>query len=125
MTPAAIPLLPSIAELSLTCDAWIVDIWGVIHNGARAFDAAGEACRKFRAGGGIVVLLSNAPRPFSAVVGQMTALGVDPAAYDGGVTSGDATRALIEGWAGRPLQHIGPERDKGLFEGLDVRMADA
>jgi ribonucleotide monophosphatase NagD (HAD superfamily) len=72
MTPAAIPLLPSIAELSPTCDAWIVDIWGVMHNGARAFDAAGQACRNFRAGGGIVVLLSNAPRPFSAVVGQMT-----------------------------------------------------
>jgi HAD superfamily hydrolase (TIGR01459 family) len=125
MTSAAIPLLPSIAELSPTCDAWIVDIWGVIHNGARAFDAAGEACRKFRSGGGIVVLLSNAPRPFSAVVGQMTALGVDPAAYDGGVTSGDATRGLIEAWAGKPLLHIGPERDQGLFEGLGVTLATA
>ena len=49
MTPAAIPLLPSIAGLSPTCDAWIVDIWGVMHNGARAFDTAGVACRKFRA----------------------------------------------------------------------------
>ncbi|TMJ72706.1 MAG: TIGR01459 family HAD-type hydrolase [Alphaproteobacteria bacterium] len=125
MTPAAIPLLPSIAGLSPMCDAWIVDIWGVMHNGARAFDAAGEACRNFRAGGGIVVLLSNAPRPFSAVVGQMTVLGVDPAAYDGGVTSGDATRGLIEAWAGKPLLHIGPERDQGLFDGLGVKLATA
>jgi HAD superfamily hydrolase (TIGR01459 family) len=125
MTPAAIPLLSSIAELSATCDAWIVDIWGVMHDGARAFDAAGEACRAFRAGGGIVVLLSNAPRPFGAVMGHMTSLGVDPAAYDGGVTSGDATRGLIEAWADRPFLHIGPERDKGLFAGLDVRLAPA
>jgi HAD superfamily hydrolase (TIGR01459 family) len=125
MMPAAIPLLPSIAELSTTCDAWIVDVWGVMHNGARAFDAAGEACRAFRARGGIVVLLSNAPRPFSAVVGQMTALGVDPAAYDGGVTSGDATRGLIEGWGSRPLLHIGPERDRGLFAGLDAKIVTA
>ena len=125
MTPAAIPILSSIAELASTCDTWIVDIWGVMHNGARAFDAAGEACRRFRAGGGIVVLLSNAPRPFSAVVGHMTALGVDPAAYDGGVTSGDATRGLIEAWAGRSFLHIGPERDKGLFAGLDVTLAPA
>src|SRR6185436_1380003 len=107
MTPAAIPLLTSIAALAPTCDAWIVDIWGVMHNGARAFAPAVEACRVFRAGGGIVVLLSNAPRPFSAVVAQMNALGIDPAAYDGGVTSGDATRGLIEAWAGRPLLHIG------------------
>ena len=113
MTRAAIPILTSIAELAPSCDAWIVDIWGVMHNGRRAFEAAGEACRRFRAAGGLVVLLSNAPRPFTAVIGHMTSLGVDPAAYDTGVTSGDATRALIEAWAGRRLLHIGPERDLG------------
>ena len=122
---ARIPILSSIAGLAPSCDAWIVDIWGVMHNGARAFAAAGAACRTFRTGGGIVVLLSNAPRPFSAVVGHMTSLGVDPGCYDAGVTSGDATRGMIEAWAGRRLLHIGPERDLGLFTGLDVRMAAA
>jgi HAD superfamily hydrolase (TIGR01459 family) len=125
MTRAAIPILRSVAELGSTCDAWIVDIWGVMHNGARAFAAAGEACAKFRAAGGTVVLLSNAPRPFAAVVGQMVRLGVDPAAYDSGVTSGDATRGLVEAWAGRSILHIGPERDLGLFEGLDVKLTPA
>ena len=122
---AAIPILASIADLAPTSDAWIVDVWGVMHNGARAFAAAGEACRRFRAGGGIVMLLSNAPRPFSAVVAQMAGFGVDPASYDGGVTSGDATRGMIESWAGRPLLHIGPARDLGLFAGLDVRLGTA
>jgi len=123
MTPAAVPILSSIAELSPSCDAWIVDIWGVIHNGVRAFTAAGEACRRFRRGGGIVVLLSNAPRPFCAVVRQLNQLGVDPESYDGGLTSGDVTRGLLEAWSGRPLLHIGPERDKGLFDGLASRLA--
>jgi HAD superfamily hydrolase (TIGR01459 family) len=122
MTSAAIPILSSIAELSSTCDAWIVDIWGVMHNGARAFAAAGEACHRFRRGGGIVILLSNAPRPFRAVMQQMSALGVDPEAYDGGVTSGDVTSGLLEAWSDRPLLHIGPERDRGLFEGLAPRL---
>ncbi len=84
MTSPAIPILSSIADLAAGSDAWIVDIWGVMHNGARAFEAAGEACRRFRDRGGIVVLLSNAPRPFSAVIGQMSGLGVDPDAYDDG-----------------------------------------
>ena len=122
MTPAAIPILSSISELSCACDAWIVDIWGVMHNGARAYAAAGEACRRFRRGGGIVVLLSNAPRPFRAVVHQLAAVGVDPESYDGGLTSGDVTRGLLEAWSGRLLLHIGPERDKGLFEGLTARL---
>lgn len=125
MTDAALPILASIAGLSETCDAWIVDIWGVMHNGARAFAGAGAACREFRARGGIVVLLSNAPRPFSAVVGHMAGLGVDPATYDSGVTSGDATRGMIETWSGKALLHIGPERDKGLFTGLGVQLAAA
>ena len=117
------PILSSIAPLAEASEAWIVDIWGVMHNGARAHAAAGDACRRFRAKGGIVVLLSNAPRPFAAVVPHMTSLGVDPDAYDTGVTSGDATREMIADWQGRPLLHIGPERDRGLFEGYDVRFS--
>jgi len=123
MKPAAIPILSSITELPSTCEAWIVDVWGVMHNGARAYAAASEACRRFRRGGGIVVLLSNAPRPFRAVEHQLAALGVDPQSYDGGLTSGDVTRGLLEAWSGRSLLHIGPERDKGLFEGLTARLS--
>ena len=119
----ASPILSSIAPLAETSEAWIVDIWGVMHNGARAHRAAGEACKHFRSRGGIVVLLSNAPRPFSAVIPHMTSLGVDPDAYDTGVTSGDATREMIADWQGRPLLHIGPERDRGLFEGYDIQFA--
>jgi HAD superfamily hydrolase (TIGR01459 family) len=123
MKPAAIPILSSITELPSTCEAWIVDVWGVMHNGARAYAAASEACRRFRRGGGIVVLLSNAPRPFRAVEHQLAALGVDPQSYDGGLTSGDVTRGLLEAWSDRSLLHIGPERDKGLFEGLTARLS--
>ena len=121
--PAPIPILPSVAALAATADAWIVDIWGVMHNGARAHAAAVEACSEFRRRGGSVILLSNAPRPFAAVVPHMTALGVPPEAYDAGVTSGDATRDMIAAWQGRRLLHIGPERDKGLFDGLDILLS--
>jgi HAD superfamily hydrolase (TIGR01459 family) len=122
---APIPILNSVAALAATSDAWIVDIWGVMHNGARAYPAAGTACREFRARGGTVVLLSNAPRPFTNVIPHMTSLGVDPGAYDSGVTSGDAARDMISEWQGRRLFHIGPERDKPLFEGYDVELSGA
>ena len=121
--PATIPILSSIAALAASSEAWIVDIWGVMHNGARAHPAAVHACLEFRAAGGAVVLLSNAPRPFAAVVPHMTALGVPPEAYDGGVTSGDAARDMIAAWQGRPLLHIGPARDRGLLAGFDIHLA--
>jgi HAD superfamily hydrolase (TIGR01459 family) len=125
MNHAAIPILSSIAAVASDCEAWIVDIWGVMHNGARAHEAACEACIRFRAGGGVVALLSNAPRPFADVVPQLERLGVPRDAYDLGITSGDVTRGMLEAWRGRALLHIGPERDKGLLEGLDARLVAA
>jgi|SRR5262245_7306583 len=125
MSGPEIPILTSIGGLAGSSEAWIVDIWGVMHNGASAFAAAGEACSKFRQAGGVVLLLSNAPRPFLAVVSQLDGFGVARAAYNAGVTSGDVTRAMIAPWRGRRVLHIGPARDRGLFEGFAIDFADA
>jgi HAD superfamily hydrolase (TIGR01459 family) len=125
MSGTAIPILASIRSLAIGSEAWIVDIWGVMHNGARAFQVAADACRTFRQQGGTVLLLSNAPRPFTAVVSQLDGLGVARAAYDAGVTSGDVARQMIATWQGQPLLHIGPARDRGLFDGLTLDFTDA
>jgi HAD superfamily hydrolase (TIGR01459 family) len=125
MSGTDIPILASIRDLAGSTEAWIVDIWGVMHNGARAFEAAAEACAKFRQAGGSVLLLSNAPRPFTAVVSQLDGFGVARTAYDAGVTSGDVTRTMIAPWQGRPVLHIGPARDRGLFDGFAIDFADA
>ena len=81
MTRPAIPIQSSISTVAPDAQAWLVDIWGVLHNGARAFPAACEACRTFRSNGGIVVLISNAPRPFTAVVPHLTSLGGERLLY--------------------------------------------
>jgi HAD superfamily hydrolase (TIGR01459 family) len=122
MTEAAIPILSAIAPLASEYDAWLVDIWGVMHNGARATAPACAACKAYRAQGGLVLLISNAPRPFAAVVPHLRSLGVPDDAYDAGITSGDVTRGLLEAWRGKPIVHIGPQRDLGLFTGLDLQL---
>jgi HAD superfamily hydrolase (TIGR01459 family) len=122
-SPAArIPLLRSIAPLAATSDAWISDVWGVLHDGLRPYPAASEACVRFRSGGGAIVLVSNAPNPGSEVQAHLDDMGVPRAAYDAIVTSGDVTRALIARYAGRPIFHLGPDRYLGTFEGLDVKL---
>jgi len=119
----AIPLLSSIAPLAPGYDAWLCDVWGVMHNGVHAFSDAAEACRRFREKGGVVLLLSNAPRPASAVRAQIDGFGVPRDAYDAILTSGDLTRKLIGEHSDRRLFHLGPARDKPIFDGLDVRFA--
>lgn len=118
--PAPIPLIDSIGPLAGGTRAWLVDIWGVIHNGVRPFPDAVAACQRFREAGGIVVLVSNSPRPNTSVAAQLDGIGVAPDAYDAILTSGDVARTLVGRYAGQAVLHIGPERDLGLFAGLDI-----
>ncbi len=90
-----------------------------------AYDPAVEATRAFRAEGGLVVLLSNSPRPSPGVKRQLTDLGVPPDAYDATVTSGDLTRYELNKQPGARVFHLGPERDRPIFAGLDVVLVDA
>ena len=120
-----IPILPSIQPLVPMADGWLSDVWGVIHNGRTAFPAATDACRRFRDAGGSVVLVTNAPRPEAAVAEMLDRLGVPRTAWDAIVTSGDVTRELITPWIGRSVFHLGPERDLGIFAGLDMTLAAA
>jgi HAD superfamily hydrolase (TIGR01459 family) len=125
VTAPAIPVLPSIKELGARYRAWLVDIWGVIHNGRRAFPHAVAATRTYRAKGGIVVLLSNSPRPSESVKSQLRHLGVPDDAYDATVTSGDLTRHELGKHKGARVFHLGPPRDLPIFEGLDVALVGA
>ncbi len=104
-------------------DAILCDVWGVLHNGVAAFPAAVDALTRARAAGLPVVLVTNAPRPHPPVIDQLVALGVGRAAFDAVVTSGDVTRGLVADRAERPVYHLGPERDRPLFDGLPVRFA--
>jgi HAD superfamily hydrolase (TIGR01459 family) len=121
----SIPIISSVAALADGSDAWICDVWGVLHNGVSSFRAASDACRCFRERGGVVVLLSNAPRPAASVLPYLDALGVPREAYDAIVTSGDLARKLVREHRAEPLFHLGPERDLPLFDGLGVRFTEA
>ena len=112
------------AALAAGYDVVLSDVWGVVHNGVAASHEACDALARFRAAGGTVVLITNAPRP-GEVVARITLdrLAVPRAAYDGIISSGDVTRALIAARAGQRVFHIGPERDLPIFEGLDAPVA--
>ncbi len=102
-------------------DLVLSDVWGVIHNGLAPFPPACDALKRFRAGGGTVVLITNAPRPGAAVLRQLDRIGVPHDSYDGIVSSGDISRAVIIERPGRSVFHIGPERDLSIFDGIDLR----
>jgi HAD superfamily hydrolase (TIGR01459 family) len=118
-------IIRGLREIAGDYDALICDVWGVVHNGVRAYDFAVDALRRFRAERGRVVLLTNAPRPPSGVEAQLPNFGVPRDCYDAVVTSGGAARDDLARRAseGRlPMVHLGPERDVPLFHELDVEL---
>ncbi len=119
-TANPIPILPSVAPLAKSYEAWLTDIWGVVHNGVAAITQACTTLIRYREQGGIVVLISNSPRPSGPVREQMAALGVPSDVYDDTVTSGDVTRSLLQDMAQKKFFHLGPERDRSLFDGLPL-----
>ncbi len=120
------------APLAARYRGFIVDLWGVVHDGVVPYPGAVDCLTRLREAGKRVVLLSNAPRRAAVAAAGMTAMGIAPDLYTGIVTSGEATHALLRdrdaaGFAdlGRRLYHIGPERDRNVFAGLDYAEARA
>src|SRR6267378_7232801 len=104
-------------------DVVLSDIWGVVHNGLVAFPEACEALHAFRQQGGIVILITNAPRPADSVQRQLRKLSVADDIYDAIVSSGDLTRHFVADHPGRKMFWIGPERDSSIHRGLDAVLA--
>lgn len=116
-------MLPHFSALAPGYDVLLSDVWGVVHNGVEAFPHACDALMRARQGGAAVILITNAPRPSNVVARQLEKLHVPREAYDAIVSSGDVTRAVIEARPGQSLFHMGPERDRSIFTGLNVRFA--
>lgn len=105
-------------------DVILSDIWGVVHNGLKAWPDACAALAEFRRRGGKVVLITNAPRPADSVQRMLRRLHVADDVYDAIVSSGDLTRGYIDEHRQQKVFHIGPERDHALFEGFGVAFGD-
>ena len=120
-----IPILTGARDLLSAYDVLLCDVWGVVHNGRVPYAEACDALMRFRAGGGRVVLVTNAPRPNPPIREQLDALGVPREAFDDIVTSGDVTLALIAAHGNAPLHHIGPQRDMSVFEILQRQTGHA
>ena len=114
-------IIANFAEVSSRYDAAFVDLWGCMHDGLRAFPAAIAAMQAFRAQGGKVVLVTNAPRPRGPVADQIARLGIPDDAWDVIATSGDSARAaMFAGVVGDKVYFIGEAHDQSFFAPLKL-----
>jgi len=126
-----IPIVPGVAALAAEYDAFLVDLWGVVHDGIAPYAGAVDCLSRLRAAGKRVVLLSNAPRRAAHAAAALARMGIDEAHYDAIVTSGDATRAALaaraDPWCaalGHNYFYIGKAMDADLLADLDYARVD-
>ena len=112
-----VEIVSSLAEISDRYDAVFCDVWGCLHDGVQALPEAVAALRAFRAKGGKVVLLTNAPRPRADVAAQFGKYQVPDDCWDTIATSGDSARvAMFRGAIGDKAYFMGQDYDLTFFE---------
>lgn len=96
-----------ISALQDRYDAFITDIWGVLHNGSTTYDGVIDCLRTLRSRGKEVLLLSNSGRRAKIVSVDLVDFGVMPELYTHLVTSGELTHLRFSGARDRRLRNLG------------------
>jgi HAD superfamily hydrolase (TIGR01459 family) len=114
------------ADIFAPYDGFILDLWGVVHDGVAPFPATIPTLQLLKKAKRKIWLLSNAPRRASVVMERLDEMGIARDLYDGIMTSGEAAHhalgdKYLAKW-GRRCLHIGSERDRSLYEGLDIEL---
>ena len=108
--------LDHLAEIYNSYDTFIIDLWGVMHDGIKLNSKAIEAVDKLIKNKKKVVFLSNAPRPSNEVKKFLSKLKMEDRHLKNILTSGEAAmRALQDHKYGKFFYHLGPERDNSVF----------
>jgi len=119
--------IDGLSDIAAQYDHFILDIFGVIHNGIEPFAGTVECLRALQDSGKQVCLLSNSPNRARRAVEHMGEMGIARESYHHIVTSGEAThlafREQVEEY-GRDCWLVGTEMMAQVFEGCDVRLHD-
>jgi HAD superfamily hydrolase (TIGR01459 family) len=127
------PIVAGVAAVADAYDGFVIDLWGVLHDGVAAYPGAVDALTRLRAAGRRIVLLSNSPGRRASVADRMAALGVGPDLYDALITSGETTYEALRDRPdaahralGRRVYLLGPPRDDAILADLPgiVRVRD-
>ena len=120
--------IQGLREIEAEYDGFIFDVWGTLYDGGALYPDALEVLRQLKNSGKKSVILSNAPRRATTVVGRLERLNVPSELYQGVVTSGELTFQKLVSKTDEAFQSlgercfvIGGEAYQELLEGTGFR----
>ncbi len=106
-------------------DTFVIDLWGVVHNGMVLNPKAIEAIDHLKKNSKKIIFLSNAPRPSSKVINFLLKMNMDIKYLSNVMTSGEAAmQAINKNQFGKTFYHLGPPRDISVFEKVKDNKTD-
>ena len=109
--------LKHLAEVFNKYDTFVIDLWGVMHNGIKLNKEAIGAIDQLQKKSKKVVFLSNAPRPSTIVIDFLLKMKMDKKYLSNVITSGEAAmHAINQNKFGKTFFHLGPPRDASVFK---------
>ncbi|MCC6598045.1 MAG: TIGR01459 family HAD-type hydrolase [Alphaproteobacteria bacterium] len=95
-----------ISDISDSYSGFIIDQWGVLHDGDKPYSGVVECLKELKARKKHIIILSNSGKRAEENKERLKKIGIGPSLYDQIMTSGEMT------WQGLR------SRDEGIFEGL-------
>ncbi|HVH41121.1 MAG TPA: HAD family hydrolase, partial [Labilithrix sp.] len=115
-----IRMLEGARALAAEFDDFIVDVWGVVHDGERPFDGVVDALDRLARSGKRVLFVTNTSRAAAEVIASLVHhMGIDRALFQDVVSSGDVTRAALLGRDPRVFASL-PEAPRCFHYGSDA-----
>lgn len=122
-----VPWLRGLHQCADAFDSWVVDQFGVLHDGREASPGAADALRRLVARGDPVIVLSNSGKRNAANAARLAARGFDEGCYTALLTSGELTWQMLAqrrdpffAALGRRCWLLANDGDRSLVEGLPI-----
>ncbi len=120
--------IKNLSDIPKNYDAFLIDAWGVLHDGGLAFPKALECLASLRHDSKKAVILSNAARRTKDFNKELLKSGIDSSSYDFSLSSGELVWQNLKHNTynnshkrlGERCYYLGPIRSAGLLNDLDL-----
>ncbi|MCB9990613.1 MAG: TIGR01459 family HAD-type hydrolase [Rhodospirillales bacterium] len=118
------PLLQGLGDIAAKYDHFILDIWGVLHNGIKPFPGTIACLQNLKSQGKKICLVSNTPDSSSVIAQRLAEMGISRDLYDKIITAGDSAHDDIKTRSGQKCWYAGNRTETCLLDGIELDLVD-
>lgn len=120
-----------ISDISDSYRGFIVDQWGVLHDGDKPYDGVIDCLKELKSRNKHIIILSNSGKTAASNKERLKKVGIGPSLYDDIVTSGELTYQGLLNQDDGVFEDIGKNaylisrgNDRSIVDGVDINIVD-